>query len=439
MPENAHTDRVEELAKRVDDLESQLEDEDQSAGSRPSRRGFLGMLAASAGLGAAGVYGMTGSSEAATANGYVKTGEIRDGNDATLATLNNGGPFAFQVPVTAPSVETGKASINQFSQGFTHTIYRDTDDIYVLDRTGEVVYGGPSAIGVSDSEDFGEILQTVVNNNDRPAIRIGPRANGSGNSEDTFRFKTQASVDKAFSLFGVGKNRTNIDLADSMDSSTPLTTAGSVSGFICRFDSVKFTSIRNSGATPTRWVDFDGMPEVIISDVEFRDAGTEGIRAINNDGPTYIRDSWFLANSGFTFGGSADIVLTGNRILDGSTIQNYDDAVVHGNNGQQRISFSSVGEIDRSRRHETGRESATGPSASSTDDFSDASLKDVSVTFDSAFNSQPRVLHNQSENPDITHRVKDATATGFTWRMVNHSATNRSGTTFSLDWVAVEQ
>jgi hypothetical protein len=92
------------------------------------------MLAASAGLGAAGVYGLSGSSEAATANGYVKAGEIRDGNDATLATLNNGGPFAFQVPVTAPSIDTENVDSDKRAAQFP-TIQNAIDGSPVNGRT----------------------------------------------------------------------------------------------------------------------------------------------------------------------------------------------------------------------------------------------------------------------------------------------------------------
>jgi hypothetical protein len=156
MPENAHTDRVEELAKRVDDLESQLEDGNKSDGSRPSRRGFLGMLAASAGLGAAGVYGLSGRSSAATAQGYTRTGELRDGNDATLATLNNGGPFAFQVPVTAPKIDTDKIA-TELETGSDVTASRSLGTTYQNSNDYDIFVIANLTVSTSGDSMFAEL------------------------------------------------------------------------------------------------------------------------------------------------------------------------------------------------------------------------------------------------------------------------------------------
>lgn len=173
MPENADTEKVEELAKRVDELESQLEDSDQSEGSRPSRRGFLGILAASAGLGAAGVYGLSGQSTAATAQGYTKTGELRDGNDATLATLNNGGPFAFQVPVTAPELQAGELTTttdsgNYHNQKDLDRWYFDNDDL------GNIEDGSQARVRFEPNVEFGTaVIEVVVSWGNDTTTRAG--------------------------------------------------------------------------------------------------------------------------------------------------------------------------------------------------------------------------------------------------------------------------
>lgn len=105
------SDRVEELEARVEQLEAKLderESDSESDSTGVSRRTALSGLAGLAGLGAAGGGLFATSASAATASGFVKTGELRDGNGNTQVTLNNGGPTSFSTQIDAPSVSTDK-------------------------------------------------------------------------------------------------------------------------------------------------------------------------------------------------------------------------------------------------------------------------------------------------------------------------------------------
>jgi hypothetical protein len=141
------SDRVEELEARVEQLEAKLDERDSDS-TGVSRRTALSGLAGLAGLGAAGGGLFASSASAATASGFVETGELRDGNGNTQVTLNNGGPTSFTNQIDAPSVSTDQATIGFLNLGGRESAIIDANG--VIDISQNLVTVRPNS-GSSDS------------------------------------------------------------------------------------------------------------------------------------------------------------------------------------------------------------------------------------------------------------------------------------------------
>jgi len=157
--------RIAELEERVEQVESMLGADPEDDRDGISRRGVLAALTGTGVLGATagGLFAQT--AQAATANGYTQTGELRDGNNNVLAELNNGGPVDFQVPI-----QTKEAAV--------------TDETYIVATRVSSQFGVASNtwVNVADTE------ETDNRNEQDSSFNINPDETGK------YEVQTNASI-----------------------------------------------------------------------------------------------------------------------------------------------------------------------------------------------------------------------------------------------------
>lgn len=221
--------------------------------------------------------------------------------------------------IKATSLDAEQISIDQFSQGYTHTIFRDKNYIYAINRKGELVAGGPDAINVSDATDFAEILKTTVSNYDDDYfnIKVGSRASDGS----VFYCKSSVTINKVGHLWGPGKNRGIIYADSSLAGDTVITFSPDTAPCILRFDSLKFHGTK--GSEPDTFIKTDGAQETVITDTEFRDCVSWGIKLIDVvSGWNYVSNSWFLTGAGFSMSGAGEVILDANFYNAGCELNN---------------------------------------------------------------------------------------------------------------------
>lgn len=223
---------------------------------------------------------------------------------------------------------------------FNFFVDRDTDIIYARDANGELVAGGDEHLGVSDAEDFGEVLQHVVNDvaEGMYSIKLGT----SKRQQATYSAKTTASLNKVGAIWGSGKNRTFISHDGSLADDTVIEITDPDSEFIFRMDSIKF-SHGTEETQPDRWLFLDGQREVLLTNVEFADANNWGVEAINsNINFNYITNCWFIRGAGLRVQDFQDLILTGNRITAHLEIKDSTGVVRAGNIIEGGQTFDNV-------------------------------------------------------------------------------------------------
>lgn len=90
------------------------------------------------------------------------------------------------------------------------------------------------------------------------------------------------------------------------------------------------------------------------------------------------------------------------------------------------------------KRLEVGRVSGDGPTAASDDGWDTQSTADLSVSFSTAFASEPKIVSNVvSGFVGVRTLQISYSKTGVTIRLANYSTTDRTGNTVDVDWAAV--
>ena len=238
-------------------------------------------------------------------------------------TLNNVGAL------NSDSVSTEEAVTTYSTHGYHYTISGSTDELYVVDRRGELVLGGAEEIGVSDSGDFGEILQETINSIQNGPCSIKLSADGD------VKLKSTADINHVFSLWGNGKNRTKIGYDDSFSGTNGIQVIDPEDPFIGRLDSIKWDNWDDASDPPENHIHFDGLHEWQLHHCEFRDG--PNVELLNGQASGEGRwnimfDCWFLASTGFLIESQRDARLIGNRIVGAPcTIRDSERIIRRGN------------------------------------------------------------------------------------------------------------
>ncbi len=205
---------------------------------------------------------------------------------------------------------------------YTALIYSDENYIYVVDREGTLIAGGADSLNVDDPTDFAEIFAYIINNTVRyPTIRVA-----AGNPANTdyvvYLIKSTQTLTHAFTLLGVGKNRTCIKSDVSMEGLTCFNVEVPDAKYILRMDSLNWAANDRDYVAATYFnigESGDEPKEIILTNTEFRDTSSYGIKIFNTADWNYFTNCWFLTGAGFYVEGSDDLLLVGNYISDEET------------------------------------------------------------------------------------------------------------------------
>ncbi len=230
------------------------------------------------------------------------------------------------------SVNTEQASIDYFSTGYDYTIFTDGTDIYAVNRKGELKYGGPNNLNVTDATDFAEIFATIVNSeSEHQSIKLagGDYVDSYGT---TYKIKTSGyTLDNVFHLFGPGKNSANIGTTTAVEGDTIFTMNAPSTSDILAIYSTKFCAIDRTKPVST-YFDLTDVNEIVFTDSEFRDvkSADNGIKISGSVGYNYIRECWFLTGCDVSISNSNDFIIANNNIR--ATISVTDSGPISENN-----------------------------------------------------------------------------------------------------------
>jgi len=215
---------------------------------------------------------------------------------------------------------------------YDYTIYSDDDYIYAVNRNGELVAGGSGNLNVTDSTDFAEIFAYCVNTTPYCSIKLSPASLHHSNLK--YIIKSNQKLTNVFSLFGAGRNRSNIYAGTEMEGLTCFNLEPTAAKYIFEIYNVKFMA-EDGDIKPAYFFvgdnETDYVTELNLAFCEFRDCSTHAIKIISDIGWNSVVECWFLINSGFYFDGFADLRLIGNIIRGNSTLKNIDKFAQAGN------------------------------------------------------------------------------------------------------------
>jgi len=297
-----------------------------------------------------------------------------------------------------------KVDTDSFSVGHNYMMVPDPDssNIYVIDSHGDVVAGGPSAVGVTDATDFGELLEHTVNTvaaSSSTSIYLSPPS--------VYTIKSQADLNYAFAIYGPGRNRINIKHGAAIENNDAIVSTNP-SGNIFRMDGLKFDGKGGPGR-PNRWFNFDGMAELLLTNVEMRTVNTAGLEAANIASPNYFTNCWFIDGGGLTLDTGSEVSIMGCDFR-GETVSlsNIDNLIVRGNVNPTWSVTNCTYETGEVPKHVTGSRSrgtwyqnqGPWPIEVNIDARADSSGTDVRLV--------PDVNSSESSNPAGERRLASA-------------------------------
>lgn len=230
-------------------------------------------------------------------------------------------------PASDQPLSVEKAKITQHSRRFTFSISQDQQGrLYATNAQSELVAGGPDQVNVSDSTDLGEMLEYLVNDlaDFPPVISMGTRLNSDDRAN--YFFKTTASLDKIFNLFGAGRNKTQIHADPDHNLTNDILIniqTGGTDRAIMDWQQVKFTRGGVGGAYDTA-LKLNDARELNFEHVEFREHNSHPIILENVETQwNSMIDVWFLSN-----GAPPKIVNTGEWRIIGCSFRDTPDSII---------------------------------------------------------------------------------------------------------------